>query len=128
MKGKMHKILRDGLLGILTFVLIVSVYISIDRAGSRSRDWRAGPICGVLHGHVDFFSPPIMTVNLGSYREVMFFKHSTVVRSGGTYLVFGMNRALLFGSVAVLGALIRILLVFGLMKSRARLTLREKCS
>ena len=108
MRSRLRKPIRDVLLALLAFVLIVSIYMLIDGSRLRVPDWHAGPICGVMHGQVDFF-PPLLIVNLGSYREIMFFKGSTVVRCGGTYLDFGMNGVILLGAVAALGLIVGML-------------------
>jgi hypothetical protein len=118
MNVRTQKSLRDGLLAILVFVLIVSIYMFIDRSRSRFGDWNAGPICRVLHGQVQFAFRPFLTVNLGSYREVIFFKDSTVVHCGGTYLDFGMNGVLLIGAVAGLGVITGIVSEFGHKKMK----------
>ena len=117
LKSRLRKAIGDGILALLTFILVVSVYMCVDRSGSRIRDWRLGPICGAVHGQVDFFTP-IMTISLGSYREVMLFKNATVVRCGGTYLDFGMNGVLLFVSVAALGVIIGLVPVTGHRKPK----------
>jgi len=109
MKTALLTAIRDGFLALLAFISVVSVYMCVDQSGSGVPDWRVGRICGVLHGHVDFV-PPAATITLGAYRGIMFFRHSTVVRSGGTYLDFGMNGALLFGSILGAGVLLGMVL------------------
>jgi hypothetical protein len=116
MNNGLRKAMRDGFLALLAFIIIVTVYMCVDRSYSRFKDWRIGSICGVLHGQVDFVSSPIMTISFGSYREVMFFKHATVVRCVGTYLDFGMNGVLLIGSVVALGVTIGMLPIIGRRK------------
>lgn len=54
-----------------------------------------------------------MIISLGSYREIMFFEHTTVVRRGGTYLYFGVNGVLLFGFVVGIGVIIGVVPVIG---------------
>jgi hypothetical protein len=55
-----------------------------------------------LHGQVDFVAPPTFEIPFGSYRSIMFFDRSTVIRVGGTYISIELPYyVLLAGIVAI---------------------------
>ena len=76
--------------------------------GPGPKDWQIGSFIYCLHGQVDFAAPPTFEISLGSYRSIMFFDHSTVLRmDSGTYLRAGCV------------ALVLIPVVFSKLRKRA---------
>lgn len=57
----------------------------------------------ILHGQVDFATPPAVQYDFGSYNAIMLFKTSTVIRfHGGTWFVFSVPfYVLALGAAAV---------------------------
>ncbi len=74
-------------------------------AGPGPRDWHVGPVFWVMHGQVDFDSEPQAKWEFGSYKSVMFFPQTTVVRIVGTYYIIGAPAQLLVPCVVVLACL-----------------------
>lgn len=71
-------------------------------AGPGPRDWYVGPVFWVMHGQVDFDSEPQAKWEFGSYKSVMFFAQTTVVRTGGTYYIIGAPAHLLVPCIVAL--------------------------
>jgi hypothetical protein len=72
--------------------------------GYESRDWHIGSFMFSMHGQVCFATTPHTKWDLGNYQEVMFFDHSTVIRTSGTYFIVDIPGYILLASFLFLAA------------------------
>jgi hypothetical protein len=71
--------------GRFSFALALAFLLAGCASGPGPQDWHLGSFIYVLHGQVDFVSPPSFEWRFGAYNSVMFFDRSTLIRMGGTY-------------------------------------------